>query len=379
MMKTRGYLVIALALLLGACNYAGGGRGDGRPAAPQAWIDQPLEGSQFLLGDTIPIQWHASGDDGLRVVEVRANGELLDTADTLDGDFDAYALLVRGELDWAPARAGEYLIQVEPTGPDDVVGIAAENRVHVYADGGTIAGMVATDFNLDGDAQDEGEGPLEGATVIVVYCGDKLSMRTDERGRFEFTNVPIGICTIVAEKPGWFFAGTHPAELDRPIHVQSDPELPTSLTFYLSQEATPTPEPTAAPTPLPFIPTVPPVIVATMIPTALPPDTQAPPAPTIISPQGGVLLGCLDSIVLRWNAVSDASGIDIYQVRLNISYDNGATWSGVGTWELDSLTSVGVEDQTDCGNLYRWRVRARDNAGNLGPYSPFATFGIALP
>jgi len=376
-MKTRLTLTLAAGLLLAACNYGQGGGGG--QAAPQAWIDQPLEGSQFLVGDRVPIQWHASGDDGLRRVEVRVNGELLDTADALEGDFDAHSLLVDGEVDWIPAIPGEHLVQVEPTGPDDVEGQAAENRVHVYAEGGAIAGMVAKDLNLDGDAQDDGEGPLEGATVIVVYCGDKLSMRTDERGRFEFTNVPIGICTITAEKPGWFFAGTHPAELEWPIQVFSDPELPTSLTIYLSQEATPTPEPTAAPTPLPFVPTLPPVIPPTKVPTLPAPDTQAPPAPTIISPQGGVLLGCLDSIVLRWNEVSDSSGIDIYQVRLNISYDNGATWSGVGTWELDSLTSVGVEDQTDCGNLYRWRVRARDNAGNLGPYSPFATFGIALP
>ncbi len=221
-MKALLKSVIAASILLGGCNFAqGGGVG---AAAPQAWIDQPLEGSQFLLGDTIPIQWHATGDDGVRRIDVRVNGEVIDTADTQDGDFDAYAFLVQGQVDWMPELAGEYLIQVEPTGPDDVVGTAAENRVHVYAEGGTIAGMVATDFNLDGDAQDEGEGPLEGASVIVVYCGDKLSMRTDERGRFEFTNVPIGICTISAEKPGWFFAGTHPADLDVPIHVWSDPE-----------------------------------------------------------------------------------------------------------------------------------------------------------
>ena len=374
-MKTRLALALAAGLLLAACNYGQGG--DGGQAAPQAWIDQPLEGSQFLVGDRVPIQWHASGDDGLRRVEVRVNGELLDTADALEGDFDAHSLLVDGEVDWIPAIPGEHLVQVEPTGPDDVEGQAAENRVHVYAEGGAIAGMVAKDLNLDGDAQDDGEGPLEGATVIVVYCGDKLSMRTDERGRFEFTNVPIGICTITAEKPGWFFAGTHPAELDRPIHVQSDPELPTSLTFYLSQEATPTPEPTAAPTPLPFIPTVPPVIVATMIPTALPPDTQPPPIPTIIGPRGSQILGCLDDIVLRWNAVSDASGIDVYQVELYESHDNGDSWDGAGSWSLDQFTQLDVSSQTDCGLLYQWKVRARDNAGNTSGWG-IAVFGVGI-
>jgi len=374
-MKTRLALALAAGLLLAACNYGQGG--DGGQAAPQAWIDQPLEGSQFLVGDRVPIQWHASGDDGLRRVEVRVNGELLDTADALEGDFDAHSLLVDGEVDWIPAIPGEHLVQVEPTGPDDVEGQAAENRVHVYAEGGAIAGMVAKDLNLDGDAQDDGEGPLEGATVIVVYCGDKLSMRTDERGRFEFTNVPIGICTITAEKPGWFFAGTHPAELEWPIQVFSDPELPTSLTLYLSQEATPTP--TVTPSATRVIVTVgpPPKSAATSTPTKPAPDTQPPPIPAIVSPSGGQILGCLDSIALRWEPVTDASGIDVYQVELYESHDNGGSWDGAGSWSLDQFTQLDVSSQTDCGLLYLWKVRARDNAGNIGGWA-MTTFGVGI-
>jgi hypothetical protein len=307
-------------------------------------------------------------------VEVRINGETVDLADNLD----PYLAILTVELDWTPPGAGEYLLEVIPTDLDDVVGATAEKRFTVI-EGAVIAGAVYSDLNTDGDAQDEGEGPLSGVSVVVVECGDKLSTRTADDGLFRFEAVPPGVCRMDFIRTGWRKTGTFPAGLDPRIRVDTLASHETWFSVFMTPDATPTPTATPTRTPLPFIPTVPPVIVATKIPTALPPDTQAPPAPTIISPQGGVLLGCLDSIVLRWNEVSDSSGIDIYQVRLNISYDNGATWSGVGTWELDSLTAVGVEDQTDCGNLYRWRVRARDNAGNMGPYSPFATFGIALP
>ena len=90
-----------------------------------------------------------------------------------------------------------------------------------------------------------------------------------------------------------------PAELDRPIHVWSDPELPTSLTIYLSQEATPTP--TVTPTATQIVLTAAPPLQppATSVPTKPAPDTQPPPIPVILSPRGGEMLGCLDNIILR--------------------------------------------------------------------------------
>ena len=84
----------------------------------------------------------------------------------------------------------------------------------------------------------------------------------------------------------------------------------------------------------------------------------------INGPKGGHQLECLNEIGLRWNAVSDASGIAICQVRPSISHIHEATYSDVDTAEVDSGTPVNISGQNDCGNLMHWRVRARDNTGN---------------
>jgi hypothetical protein len=175
-------------------------------------------------------------------------------------------------------------------------------------------------------------------------------------------------------KTGWRMVGTFPADIDLPIHVS--PALdPVIFSVFLAPVATPTPTPTATraivtvgPTPKP---------PATSTPTKSAPDTQPPPIPTIISPSGGQILGCLDDIVLRWNAVTDASGIDVYQVELYVSHNNGGSWSGAGSWSLDQFTNLDVSSQTECGLLYLWKVRARDNADNAGGWG-MTTFGIGI-
>jgi hypothetical protein len=89
------------------------------------------------------------------------------------------------------------------------------------------------------------------------------------------------------------------------------------------------------------------------------------------------MLACLADIVLQWNPVSDASGIDEYQVELYVSHDNGGSWEGAGSWSLDQFTNLDVRGQTDCGLKYLWKVRARDNAGNTGGWA-MATFSIGI-
>jgi RNA polymerase sigma-70 factor (ECF subfamily) len=105
------------------------------------------------------------------------------------------------------------------------------------------------------------------------------------------------------------------------------------------------------------------------------PDNQGPPAPTSLTPSDGVVLSCRNAITLSWNAVTDPSGVAGYYVRLERQVTRG-TWELVNTW--GPLTGTQTNVPVSCGPGYRWIVQARDNRGNLGPWSSWALFGIGI-
>ena len=69
-MKFRWLLLVGLIYLLVACGTEPDQSSGllGKPGL-RAWIDRPLEGSEYPLGKLIPIRWHASGTQGIRFVE----------------------------------------------------------------------------------------------------------------------------------------------------------------------------------------------------------------------------------------------------------------------------------------------------------------------
>jgi RNA polymerase sigma-70 factor (ECF subfamily) len=109
------------------------------------------------------------------------------------------------------------------------------------------------------------------------------------------------------------------------------------------------------------------------------PDTQGPPAPTSLTPSEDTVLSCRTSATLSWNAASDPSGVSGYYVRLERRVSTATTkptWQSVDQWGPVSETQLVVP--VSCGLGYRWSVRARDGAGNLGPWSAWEQFGIGI-
>lgn len=118
-----------------------------------------------------------------------------------------------------------------------------------------------------------------------------------------------------------------------------------------------------------------PVIPAPPTPTPRPADTTPPPAPTGLSPADRVFgLLCSPTMNLSWDEVEDASGIDFYEWQLEIYTQSTGSFTPLASGDA-SGTSAAI--QVDCKSAYRWRVRAVDNAGNVGSYSNFQTFGWA--
>jgi len=65
-----------------------------------------------------------------------------------------------------------------------------------------------------------------------------------------------------------------------------------------------------------------------------------------------------------------------YRVRLQIT--SGSDWTDVKIWDPVSTTYLNANAETMCGGIYRWRLFARDGAGNQGQVSDWAYFQINL-
>jgi hypothetical protein len=143
-----------------------------------------------------------------------------------------------------------------------------------------------------------------------------------------------------------------------------------------SPSATATRKPTRTPTPTSKLVTLTPPKLPSNTPGLPPADKDGPPAPPIVGPKGGAVLACSASVVLDWKEPSDPSGIANYRVRLQVN--SGTGWSDVKVWDPVAGTKVGADSETTCGGFYRWRVLARDGAGNQGDVSSWAEFSILM-
>jgi len=97
---------------------------------------------------------------------------------------------------------------------------------------GIVQGVVYGDLDGDG-VQDEDEVPLAGVEVHLDDCGPSLMQTTADDGAFEFTNLPVGSCTLQTIKAGWGFSNSFP-NVGYPIPVASAPTLPTAIGILMS-------------------------------------------------------------------------------------------------------------------------------------------------
>jgi hypothetical protein len=85
-----------------------------------------------------------------------------------------------------------------------------------------------------------------------------------------------------------------------------------------------------------------------------------------LCPVGGAALG----VQFQWNSVSDPSGIQKYELYLEAIERNPYVYP------LQSSTTEFLNTLVPCAEVYRWRVRAVDNAGNVGDWSQERSFSV---
>jgi hypothetical protein len=120
-----------------------------------------------------------------------------------------------------------------------------------------------------------------------------------------------------------------------------------------------------------------PEIPAPPTPTPKPVDTTPPPAPTLLAPKDGDLLICPKRVTLRWDQVSDPSGIEEYRWVFQMFQPNQEAYTTIASGSTGG-TSANVNISNGCNSeSYRFTVRAVDGAGNVGPFARYNTFSTS--
>lgn len=103
-------------------------------------------------------------------------------------------------------------------------------------------------------------------------------------------------------------------------------------------------------------------------------DSTPPPPPRQLTPND-TQVKCESPVTLTWSETKDASGIIRYDWQFERYIPNSD-----GLYEPQasgSTAGLTARVPVDCGQGYRWRVRATDGAGNTGQYSFSAYFDVA--
>lgn len=374
-------LFLVLSLLLASCEYPSSSAGI------SIWLDVPVDGISVPEGQLLNIEGHASSSSGTSKIEIWINGELLFEIEDPPTDGE----LAQFSREWLPPGAGEYIIQVMALSEDGSASDPDHARVEV---GQSVADVQTVPEEQPDLQQETPDTPTPTATATATPTS---------------TPTPTSLPDVVIEfwaDPGEIDAGDlftvhwHVENVKQVIFGGIDQPFEGKYSDYLckSQRYTLTVihnDDTEEKRSVDILVTGECAVEEEQSsdsdggssqesssggessPSSQGTDSSPPPSPNLLKPVNGSDLGCVGSVMLRWEAVSDSSGISEYQVEVqrhagdsNWSAAPGSTFTGIGGTEKE----ISVE----CGWEHRWRVRAIDGAGNAGSWSGWFTFNIPL-
>ncbi len=338
------------------------------PSGTMVWLDVPVDGITVPEGERLHIEGHASSPEGVDKIEIWINGELLfevenpSTEDMLS-DFSQ---------EWTPPGPGEYTIQVLALGGDGSTSEPDNARIQV---GEPVAEVQPapeeesppqeeiTDTPTPSITPTPSPTPTSPPDVVIDFWADPGEINAGDLFTV-FWHVE-NVQTVIFGGAEQAFDGSYSDFLCQDqrytltvIHNDGTEEKRSVDISVLGTCATATFTPTSTFTPEPA-------------------DTTGPPAPNQLKPINGSDMGCVGSVMMRWEAVSDPSGIAEYQVEVQ-RHPGDNNWGGAGGSPFTGIGGTEKEISVECGWEYRWRVRAIDGEGNVGNWSGWFTFNIPL-
>jgi hypothetical protein len=337
---------------------------------PRVWIDFPLEGSRFFPDTTVSVTCHAFAEEGVAEVQLAVNGEPY----RLAAPAQLGEQFVEISTEWLATEPGQYVLSViafdmtgAATNPDRVtVTVVGETPRLVLSPTAreTTVPPTGTPEEPTATAEPSETPPSPTATSRPPIWTPEPPTATPPPPRivsFEVnrSRITVGECVRFS----WRVEG-YPTAIYFDEQGVTSPDsrdrCPTATRDFELRAEGPSGVDAQSIT----------VVVLQPSPT---PDTQGPPAPGGLSPSGGEGQGC-GAVTLSWNAVSDASGIRTYYVK--VEKISGSPKSG--GWQTTDTEYTIAAAWLECGQAYQWAVWAEDGAGNVGPSSAWAQFSMDI-
>jgi len=345
------------------------------PARTSAWIDVPVDGITVPEGETLKIKGHASSLDGVNKVEIWVNGELLFEIFNPASEKN----LAKYSQEWTPPGPGDYTIQVLALAEDGTASEPANAVVRVGAPLAEVETVPEAEPAAEEPTPTETPTPTptpppSAPEVVIEFWADPGEINAGD----EFTvywhveNVSKVIFGGI-DQP---FDGTFSDELCKnqrytltvvhtdgseekrsvDIRVNGDCDIPEAESSESSDDSGSD---------------------AGGDTSSSGADTTAPPVPNQLKPVNGSDIGCVSKAMMRWEAVSDSSGIAEYQVEVQ-RHAGDNNWQAVSGSVFTGIGATEKELSVECGWEYRWRVRAMDGASNTGNWSGWFSFIVPL-
>src|SRR2546425_4325558 len=107
-------------------------------------------------------------------------------------------------------------------------------------------------------------------------------------------------------------------------------------------------------------------------------DTTAT-APTLLSPPNGATFPLGSNLTLDWSDVADVSGVQLYEVAVNMNADFLPGFGFVFQPGAGFYTSSQFSGPTSQEGVFYWRVRTLDGVNNFSPWSEVRKFTLGAP
>ena len=248
------------------------------------WIDVPEDGLSFPDLRTVTIEGHATGPDGVRMVELYVDGDLIETLD----DLPAEGVLSSFQTEWTPEADGNYTIHAIAYGPGGSASQYDQTRIS-FGEEEMAAEVV--------EEPPQEEAPIGNESLIQFWAEpEKIQAGGCTDIKWHVENVQNVVFGGVEQA----FDGTYHECLCNNqtyslmvTHLDGTEEKrQVGISVTGTCEATESEEETTTK------------------------DTTPPPAPVLKEPGNKASLGCRSNQNLSWNPVSDESGISQYQVSV---------------------------------------------------------------